>query len=301
MLPRTSSGRCNAADGCEMTEQAGQSSEPKPNQEVRSRGLYISRGMSLRLPPGGLKIRIGEDGSLEVVEGPAFEVSLDTHSYWLDIAWSNLERSRSAHQRLLAVWNTRDERRKARALEAEFAASLQSMVAVAVALDAFYAAVRPHITIPQATLTAWRKRRTARHAQIAEVLRRSFLFGPKTGALIRNGLKELFAWRDRSVHPSAEAARPIAYPELGVGTEWRLVAYRHENAQRAMSFALSLIAQLLAAPKPNLREIARYCEGALPPAMQMVRKWERRYGQLYPREKRNGKKKAKARAPRSRP
>ena len=274
-----------------MAEQSSESPKPKPDAEVQSRGLYISRGMTLRLSPGGLKIRIGEDGSLEVVEGPAFEVSLDTHSYWLEIAWLHLVGAQLAHQKLLTVWNASDEKKKGRALEAEFAASLQCMVAVAVALDAFYAAVRSHITIPQAMLTSWREKRTARHAQIAEVLRRGFRIGPKTNALVRNGLKELFAWRDRSVHPGAEAARPIAYPELGVGTEWRLVAYRHENAQRAMAFGLSLIAQLLAAPKPGLLGIARYCEGALPQVLRMVRKWERRYGQLYPREQRKGKKK----------
>jgi hypothetical protein len=230
-----------------------------------------------------LRFVIGEDGSLD--SDLVIEVSLDTHPFWLEIAWTHLERARLAHQKLLAIWDSDDEKRKGRALEAEFAASMQCIVAVAVAMDAFYSAIRPHITIPKSTLDAWRKKRTARHAQVYEVLRRGFRFGPQTGTLIKNGLKEVLEWRDRSVHPSAEAARPIAYPELGVGTEWRFVAYRHYNAQRAMNFVLSLIPQLLADPRPNLSGLVSYCQGALPRIRSIVRRWERQYGQLYQRER----------------
>ncbi len=245
------------------------------------RGVYISRGMTLGIR--NLRFIIGQDGSFD--SDMVIEVSLDTHPFWLEISWDHLEQARLAHEKLLAVWEGNDEKRKARALEAEFGASMQCVVAVAVAMDAFYSAIRPHIPIPKSTLDAWRRKRTARHAQVYEVLRRGFRFGPQTGTLIKNGLKEVFTWRDRSVHPSAEAARPIAYPELGVGTEWRFVAYRHGNAQRAMAFVLSLIPQLLAEPRPKLPGLANYCQGAIPRTRSIVRKWERRYGQLYQREK----------------
>jgi hypothetical protein len=245
------------------------------------RGVYISRGMTLGIR--NFRLVLGEDGSVD--SDLVIEVSLDTHPFWLEIAWTHLERARSAHQKLLAVWGGDDEKRKGSALEAEFGASMQCIVAAAVAMDAFYSAIRPHITIPKSTLDAWRKKRTARPAQVYEVLRRGFRFGPQTGKLIKRGLKEVFEWRDRSVHPSAEAARPIAYPELGVGTESRFVAYRHYNAQRAMGFALSLIRQLLDNPRPNHSGLVRYCEGALPRVRPIVRRWERRYGQLYQRKK----------------
>lgn len=128
------------------------------------RGVYISRGMTLGIR--NLRFVLGADGSFD--SDMVIEVSLDTHPFWLEIAWSHLERARLAHQKLLAIWNGNDEKLKARTLEAEFGASMQCIVASAVAMDAFYSAIRPHITIPKSTLDAWRKKRTARHAQVYE-------------------------------------------------------------------------------------------------------------------------------------
>lgn len=80
------------------------------------RGVYISRGMTLAIR--NLRFVFGADGSFD--SDMVIEVSLDTHPFWLEIAWSNLERARLAHQKLLAIWNGNDEKLKARTLEAEF-------------------------------------------------------------------------------------------------------------------------------------------------------------------------------------
>ncbi len=249
-------------------------------QPKRKGGVFISRGMSIQIPVGGLKISLG--GDTEPDMSLTLHVSLDIHPYWLEIALSHLERASAAHEEVLTSWKNEDQQQKGRSLEADFVESLQSIMASAIAVDAFYAVVKRHTTIPPKTLTAWKTQRTARYRQIAEVFRRAFLVGPQSAAQMRSHLKELFKWRDWSVHPSSRFDQPLWYPELNVATEWRFVAFNYSNAKAAASVALSLVAQLLSRPRPNSAELVRYCEGALPLVLPLVERWESRYGELYP-------------------
>jgi len=261
-----------------MTKEPDESPQPLSNKG----GVFISRGMRVQIPAGGLKISLGSDTEPGI--NLTLHVSLDIHPYWLEIALSHLEHASAAHEEVLNAWKNNDEQQKGQALETDFVASLQSIVASAIAIDAFYAAVKRQITISAKTLTAWKTQRTARYRQIAEVFRSAFLVGPKSAAQMRSHLKELFKWRDRSVHPSSNFDQPLLYPELNVATEWRFVSFNYSNAKAAASVALSLIAQLLSRPRPNSAELVRYCEGALPLVLPLVERWELQYGELYPRD-----------------
>jgi hypothetical protein len=189
----------------------------QPSASTVPGGVLITRGMSLRIPAGGLTIGLGEPGQPEM--SVVLHVSLDVYPHWLEIALSHLEAAEIARNEALAAWRGGDQERKVRALEAEFTASMQCVVAAAIAVDSFYARVKRHISLPDAVVSAWRTNRTARYRQIAEVLRRAFLIGPRTVAQVRRHLKELFKWRDWSVHPSAEFDKPLWHQDLQVGTE----------------------------------------------------------------------------------
>ena len=57
-----------------------------------SEGIHISRGVRLRIPVGGLKIRTGTDGNDPSMEVSSVELQLDTCVHWLEIALEHLAR-----------------------------------------------------------------------------------------------------------------------------------------------------------------------------------------------------------------
>ena len=256
-------------------------SHPDSNPSKEWRGIHISRGMRLRL--SSLSISIDREGNVHSPE-PEVSVSIDLFAYWLEIGMVHLIAAENAHQQLLAVWGRGDDQEGGQWLEKEFSASLQCITASAIAIDAFYAMVRDHVQIPEKDIEAWRSNRTSRPKQIAEVLRRGFRIGPNRFSTMRKHLMELFKWRDWSVHPPAGFNKPVRYDELSIGTEWRFVAFRFENAKNSLALSLSLIAQLLARPKPDLDSLKEHCEAALPLISPLVEQWESKYGQLYERE-----------------
>lgn len=245
------------------------------------RGIHISRGMRLRL--SGISISIGSDGNIQMPP-PEISISIDLFAYWLEIAMSHLIEAEAIHKDLLTVWGKGDDQVGGQYLEREFSAGLQCITASAIAVDAFYAMARDHVTVPESVMEAWRSNRTSRPKQIAEVLKRGFLIGPKSFRDIRKHLIELFKWRDWSVHPPAGFNKPIPYAELRVSTEWRFAAFRFENAKVAFALSLSLIAQLLLRPKPDLKNLVEHCQGSLPLVTPLVEKWESKFGMLYARE-----------------
>lgn len=260
-------------------------SESDTDIPQESRGIHISRGMRLRL--SGLSISIDRDGNVHS-PAPDLSMSIDLFAYWLEIAMAHLIGAEDAHRQLLAVWGRGDDQEGRQWLEREFSTSLQCITAAAIAVDAFYTMVRDHVHIPEKDIQAWRANRTSRPKQIAEVLRRGFLIGPKSFSTMRGHLIELFKWRDWSVHPPAGYNKPTRYDELRVGTEWRFVAFRFENAKSAFALSLSLIAQLLARPKPDLESLKEHCEGALPLVSPLVEQWESKFGQRYGRDTSEG-------------
>ena len=77
--------------------------------------VFITEGMSLRIPAGGLVIPV--DGSS--APSVKFEVVLDTWRYWLKIATGHVDNAVKAHEELLAAHAESDDPAKGRALEAE--------------------------------------------------------------------------------------------------------------------------------------------------------------------------------------
>lgn len=128
------------------------------------------------------------------------------------------------------------------------------LMAAASAIDAFYAAVKEHITIPASMLKAWREKGTARHKQVYEVWRRGFKVVKSALPKILQALSEIYRFRDLAVHPDPKLARPVLHPDLGgVGTEWRFVFFHYENAKPLVGVALGMVVQLLHGRAPGRR------------------------------------------------
>ena len=239
----------------------------------------INRGA--RFTISNLSLTIGPDGAL--ASDATFTLALDLTAYWLEIAVSEARIALQHHADLLEAARTENQNSVNKAMEAECKASMQTFSASAIALDAFYAAVKEHVFIPEELVARWRTNRTARYKQIAEVFRQAFKVGPRSAVRLRNDIRQIFEWRDRTVHPPSSASKAVLYEELSVGTEWRFVAFRARNARLVASTALSIIAQLLSRPRNEHAGLVGYCGPALTNIQPTVDEWEREFGALYDR------------------
>jgi hypothetical protein len=244
----------------------------------------ISRGTQFSV--SNLRITISEDGTVDAAQ-PTVSLSLDLTSYWLEIAFAEFLNASKHHDELLLAEAADDKEQRSTAMEAECKACMQAFAAAAIALDAFYAAVKDCLPIAPELVATWQARKTARYKQIAEVFRRAFRIGPRSAVRLRRDIREIFKWRDRTVHPASARTRPVLYQELSVGTEWRFVAFRAANARLVVGAALSIIAQLLARPRENHADLVKFCGPALGNLQPSIIAWEGKFGELYDRAARD--------------
>ena len=216
-------------------------------------GIFISRGVRLVIPPGGLVLSLTRPTPLVTVH-----VHFDVCPSWCQIALQHLKDAQRRAAERIEAWAHDDQQARGATLEREFEAAMQAIVAAGIAIDAFYAAVQPHVAIPPAMLKSWREGRTARHAQIAEVLRRAFRVSPIGFANLKVHLKELFRFRDLAVHPSGKLQAPLLHPELDVGVEWRFAFFRAPNAEAVVHSSTGIIWQLVHSPRPTDARVKEY-------------------------------------------
>jgi len=222
-------------------------------------GIFISRGMAITVPAGGLTISIGADG--KSAANMTLHVRFDVCPTWTEIALRHLDDAREKRGDRQTAWAGTNEEQKAASLEREFEASMQAIMAAAIAVDAFYSLIQTHVDLPPSLTEQWRTKRTPRYSQVTEVLRRAFLLKPKGVAVLRGNLKELYRLRDLAVHPSGKIEAPILHPELGVGVEWRFAYFRAHNAELAVNVATWILWDLAHGGKPKDPKIVEYMNG----------------------------------------
>jgi hypothetical protein len=201
-------------------------------------GIYVTRGMTVSI--SNISLRIRDDGELEG-DPITLHVRFDVCPTWIQIAKRHLDNAVAAREDRKRAWSGTDEEAKAQALETEFEASMQAIMAAAIAWDAAYAVLREHVAIPPAMVEKWRKGRTARYTQVSEVVRRAFTLKPKGASALRANLKEIYRYRDLAIHPSGKIEAPMLHPELDLGMEWRFVYFRATNAELAVLAAAAML------------------------------------------------------------
>jgi len=222
-------------------------------------GIFISRGMTIAVPPGGLTLAIGDDG--KVKGNLTLHVRFDVCPTWAELAVRHLEDAKAKKALREAAWAGVEEDQKAAALEGEFEVSMQAIMAAVIAIDAFYALIQTHVQLPPNIVDKWRTKRTARYSQVTEVLRRGFRLRPEGVVALRQNLKEIYRLRDLAVHPSGKIEAPILHPELGVGVEWRFAHFRAHNAELVVNAATWILWDLANGGKPVDPEIKKYTDG----------------------------------------
>lgn len=225
-------------------------------------GVFISRGMTLAVPPGGITVSLGPEGFQ--ASDLKLHVHFDVCPTWCELAVAHCAEAKSRGISRAVAWSGTNENKKGETLEREFEASMQAIMAAAIAVDAFYAVVQPHVTVPENLLRAWRDKRTARYIQITEILRRGFRLKKQGTQVLKQNLKELFRYRDLAVHPSGKIGEPILHPELDVGVEWRFAYYRAANAEALVNVATAMIWDLAHNGKPANDGVGKYMDSLKP-------------------------------------
>jgi hypothetical protein len=214
-------------------------------------GVFVSRATPVVSPADDLVISIGENRK---------PTSFDVCPTWLELATRHLSDAQVAQVARVEAWKGADETSKAAALGWEFEASIQAIMASAIAVDAFCAVVQTKVHLPQSLVDEWRDNHTPRHIQLSEVLRRAFSLEPKSVSSLRQNLGEIFRFRDLAIDPSGKSDTPILHPELRVGVEWRFAYFRCENALRIVKATLRLIWDLVASDKPKDADVQKYID-----------------------------------------
>ena len=223
--------------------------------QQRMPGIYITRGMTVSIP--SFPIRFRPNGEVES-DPITLHVHFDVCPAWFQIAKRHMESALIAQTKRQQVWAGADENAKALALEDEFEASMQAIMAAAIAWDAAYAVLREHVVIPDAMAEKWRKRRTARYTQVSETVRRAFIMKPEGTSALRANLKEIYRYRDLAVHPPGKIEKPMLHPELDLGMEWRFVYFRARNAELAVLAAAAMLWDLAHNGKPKDPKVTEY-------------------------------------------
>lgn len=221
-------------------------------------GVFISRGMTVAIPQGGLTIGFTADGN--VTSSLTLHVRFDVCPTWIELALRHLSDANERRIAREAAWAGTNEEIKATTLEREFEASMQAIMAAAISIDAFYSLIQPYVPISPKLVEQWRTKRTPRYSQITEVIRQAFQLKPKGTANLRKNLKEIFRFRDFAVHPSGRLEAPILHPEIDVGVEWRFVVFRAYNAELAVNAATGILWDLAHNGKPKNGKIIEYME-----------------------------------------
>lgn len=243
-------------------------------------GLFITKGMQVAIP--SFSIRLKDDGSIDA-DPVILHTGIDLCPYWMEIALIHLEDSEQAHTRLMEGKKSQDEEAIASALSDDFTAGMQTIMACAIALDAYYASVKERAKLPPELIQGWRKnkKRTARYKQVAELFRRAFKIKKEPANNLREILKQIFSFRDKAVHPASGTTAPILHPELNKVSDWRYATFRYFNASSIAKATLSILEQTSGKAEKANEQIESYCQTLARSIETIIERWEGRYGSLY--------------------
>jgi hypothetical protein len=187
-------------------------------------------------------------------------VHFDACPTWLELAIHHLSDAQAAQAARVAAWKGADENSKAGALEWEFEASMQSIMASSIALDAFCAVIQTKVQLPQSVIDQWREKRLPRYAEISEILGIAFSLTETEANKLRQNLGEIFRFRDLAIDTSSKSDAGILHPEVRVDGQWRFAYFRSENALLIVRATFQVIRELFVSGKPANADVQKYVD-----------------------------------------
>ncbi|AFL75845.1 hypothetical protein [Thiocystis violascens] len=212
-------------------------------------GVLIFKGMTVGILPGDCVISLAESGASEskLILSTAYNVI----PLWLRIARDSLNDAKVACDNIAQNWSDNADSKKA-LLVAELAPSMQVIVSCGIALDALYDMLKPYAKLSTDDVARWKRNRTGRGTQIAEVARRVLKFKKEQMKEVKKAITEIIRFRDMAVHPTLELKNALPRPDLEIGVDWKFSAYRFSNAQACFHTTMQIF--IFAHQSKNLEE-----------------------------------------------
>jgi len=237
------------------------------SQEVMtlSKGVLIFEGMTVGFLPGDLSISIDPTGKTE--SKAILSTAYNVVPIWLRIAHDNAVQAKAASDRITQEWSNDNDRNR-ELLVTELKCCLQVFVACGVALDALYDQLRPFAGLTESDIAAWRKNKTGRAKQIAEVIRRVFNPNRVVFKQFKQNLSDILKYRDMAVHPSVELKRSCSRSDVPVGVDWKFTLYRSNNSEACFTSTMNMFYYLYKHPCSN--KTANTCIENIMAALQQL-------------------------------
>lgn len=222
-------------------------------------GIFIIEGMQLHISE--FSISADEEGNVSS-NGPTIKVAYDTCIAWAKIALRHKKEAKLLAEQRREIWEKQaSPNERAYALEEEFHASMQAAVAAATCIDALYDHIIPLAPIDAKIRTAWKRKKTARYAQVTEAFRAAFNIKPEELKPMSETIKATYLLRDASVHPSNAVRLPYKHPELDILTDWRLTTFRGDVADILVCSAVGLLWDITRGEKYRSKELTKFIDG----------------------------------------
>jgi hypothetical protein len=207
-----------------------------------TKGVMLFKGMKVGILPGGFKLSIDPDGDSNATLTLA--TAYNVLPIWLNIARHQLECASQAARGIKEAWGV-NELNNRNLLLRELDPCLLVIVACGIALDSLYEQLRPFAKIEASQLESWKKNRTKRSVQIAEVIRRVFRLDSSTAKAFRENVDMIIKARDQAVHPTFQLKEACSRPDLEVAVDWKFATYRYDNAMVCYKSCAEMIVHLI--------------------------------------------------------
>jgi hypothetical protein len=231
-----------------------------PNYAGAVPGIFFTRGAQLRIPAGGLSIRVTDEGEF-VMDPVRTQLRMDLWPQWLHEALEATVAARAVHADLVAEAAAQtEEGRLAELLDLELRTCMRAISSAAFAVDAFYASVQAR-SPAHPDRAKWRapgRRRTPRQAQVSETLRYHLKLKQPGAGEIRSRIKQLFRFRGWAVHADSKFQDAIHRADLDLGVDWHHAAFGTENAIATLGSTLQMLDVLVACMERGSKEVREY-------------------------------------------
>lgn len=235
------------------------SNDSDDHDPPQSRGILMDPGLTITISE--LTIERDEDGQ-QTTHGGKLLVARDVTPIWLNLSWDHLLAAAAVDKKVTAANAADHSGDLSSALLKRTISGMQSIVATAIAVEAFEYNVRERFELPASITAAWTKNRTAKFKRVTEALRQAFSLGNDKAEAIRKMAEEIFRYRRFTVHPPADARDAVFEPQFSRHVEWRHVAFGLRNAAHLHRFALLTIRGCAEhAARAKTSRLRNYAEG----------------------------------------
>lgn len=220
-------------------------------------GMRVAKGTQVAIGAGGLVIRA--DGNSPTV---VFQTRLSVAWQWFEIAMSNLRICKDSNDEFIQDVLENAPGKEDDPLWRSCSAGMQAVIAVALALDGLYAEIKQQFPLPADLSSRWKEKKTARYAQIAETIRRTFKVSGNDAKSLRKMLRSIFELRDKAVHPPANFSYPVPFGSSEILVDTTFAAFQFDNVREIVGFGFSIM-KLIGETQSSIESIQSFASSNL--------------------------------------